>query len=124
MATITVPINGLFEVAVRVKDLPRAESFYCDVLGLEPGIRDERRNWLFLWAGGRRGMVVLQEDKGEWPLQHFAFTVSEADIDQAAASLRDRGLEVKGPVSIGWMKARSLYFSDPDGHLLELCAPG
>lgn len=36
-----VPIRGLYEVAIRVKDLPRAEAFYRNVLGLEVGARDE-----------------------------------------------------------------------------------
>lgn len=118
-----VPIRGIYEVAIRVKDLPRAEAFYRDVLGLEVGRRDGRRNWLFLWAGGRAGMVVLQEDAGEWPVQHFAFTVGAADIERAAETLRARGVAVEGPVPIGWMAARSVYFADPDGHSLELCAP-
>jgi len=90
------------------------------VLGLKEGIRDERRNWLFLWAGGHEGMLVLQEDKGEWPAQHFAFTVDEGDIEPAAATLREQGIEVEGPVTHKWMGATSIYFSDPDGHALEL----
>ena len=57
-------IRGLYEVAIRVKDLSKAEVFYRDVLGLEVGLRDERRPWLFLRAGGQAGMLVLQEDKG------------------------------------------------------------
>ncbi len=64
-----LPIRGLYEVAVRVKDLPRAEVFYREILGLPVGIRDDRRNWLFLRVGGEAGMIVLREDKGEWPLQ-------------------------------------------------------
>jgi lactoylglutathione lyase len=118
-----LPIRGLYEVAIRVKDLPRAESFYKGVLGLEEGIRDEKRNWLFLRAGGDAGMVVLQEDKGDWPKQHFAFTADEADIDRAASLLREKGIEVEGPVTHDWMPAKSIYFDDPDGHALELCAP-
>jgi catechol 2,3-dioxygenase-like lactoylglutathione lyase family enzyme len=117
-----VPITGLYEIAIRVNDLARAESFYKEVLGLEEGLRDERRNWLFLRAGGDAGMVVLQEDKGNWPKQHFAFTVNKTDIRQAEATLKDKGLEVSEPVYHEWMKAFSLYFDDPDGHSLELTA--
>ncbi len=117
-----LPIRGIYEVAIRVRDLARAENFYTSILGLEEGIRDERRNWLFLRAGGDAGMVVLQEDKGEWPKQHFAFSVSEADIDRSATMLREKGIEVEGPVTHEWMGAKSIYFSDPDGHALELLA--
>jgi len=117
------PIRGLYEVAIRVKDLPRAEAFYRNVLGLEVGVRDEKRNWVFLRAGGTAGMVVLQEDKGDWPTQHFAFTVDDDDIELAVASLKEHDVAVEGPHTHEWMPARSVYFSDPDGHALELCAP-
>ena len=63
-------IRGIYEIAVRVRQLERAEGFYRDVLGLEPALRDESRRWLFLHTGGRAGMLVLQEDAGEWPQQH------------------------------------------------------
>jgi lactoylglutathione lyase len=118
-----LPILGVYEVAIRVKELSRAEAFYRDVLGLDEGLRDERRNWLFLRAGGQAGMIVLQADPDDWPPQHFAFSVSDDDIDDAAAFLRRRDVEVRGPVFHEWMPARSIYFKDPDGHDLELCAP-
>ena len=118
-----LPIRGLYEVAIKVKDLQRAERFYRELLDLEVGIRDETRRWLFLRAGGNAAMVVLQEDKGEWPTQHFAFTINASDIKPAVALLRDRGVEVDGPHYHDWMPATSIYFSDPDGHQLELCAP-
>ena len=118
-----VPIRGVYEVAIRVKDLAQAERFYREVLGLEVGLRDERRNWLFLRAGGHAGMVVLQEDKTDWPPQHFAFTVDRSDIEGASAELRERGVNVRGAVFQEWMPATSIYLEDPDGHSLELCAP-
>lgn len=116
-------IRGVYEVAIRVKELARSEAFYRDILGLEEGLRDARRPWVFLRAGGQDGMIVLQEDQGEWPTQHVAFTVAEADIERAADELRQRGVDVRGPVLHDWMPAQSVYFSDPDGHGLELCAP-
>jgi len=118
-----IPITGVYEVAVRVHELERSERFYRQVLGLAVGLRDETRRWIFLRAGGAGGMVVLQEFAGEWPLQHFAFTVAAADLERAADELRRSGVAVAGPVVHDWIPARSLYFTDPDGHDLELCAP-
>jgi len=118
-----LPIQGLYEVALRVKNLSQVEAFYCDILGLEVGLRDEPRKWLFLRAGGQAGMIVLQEDPDHWSQQHVAFSVQEADLERAVAALRSHGVSVEGPLTHDWMPAKSAYFSDPDGHDLELCAP-
>jgi catechol 2,3-dioxygenase-like lactoylglutathione lyase family enzyme len=118
-----LPIRGVYEVAIKVRDLARSEDFYRRVLGLTDGSRDDARRMVFLRAGGQAGMIVLIEDRGSWPTQHLAFTVDPADIDAAAAELRRAGVAVKGPVLHEWMPAKSAYFSDPDGHELELCAP-
>lgn len=117
-----LPLRGLYEIAIKVKDLPTAEAFYKSVLDLEEGIRDEQRKWLFLRTRGNTCMVVLQEEKGEWPKQHFAFAVEEADLERSASLLRERGVEVTEPVFHAWIPARSIYFADPDGNDLELCA--
>jgi len=117
-----VKINGVFEVAVKVKDLDIASKFYQDVLGFKKGLYDESRRWLFLWVGQHTGMVVLQEDKGTWPLQHFAFSVDESALGQLREALESGNIEVEGPVCLEWMNAAALYFSDPDGHALEFCA--
>ncbi len=115
-------IRGVYEVAIKVRDLAKAEAFYRDVLAFEIGLRDARRPWIFMRAG-TGGMIVLQEDQGAWPQQHFAFAVSGEDIDAAAAELRRRGVAVEGPMVHEWIPAKSIYFADPDGHDLELCAP-
>jgi lactoylglutathione lyase len=114
-------IQGVYEVAIKVRDLGAAERFYRDILGLEIGLRDVRRPWIFMRAGAG-GMIVLQEQT-DVPQQHFAFTVSAANLDAAATELRRRGIAVDGPVVHEWIPARSLYFADPDGHDVELCAP-
>ena len=90
---------------------------------MQVAIRDPKRPMLFLRVGADAGMLVLQEDPGEFPKTHFAFTIAETDIERAATVLRERGLAVRGPVFHEWMPARSVYFADPDGHDLELCAP-
>ena len=68
-------------------------------------------------------MVVLQEDTGDWPTQHLAFAVDPAELERAVGALAEHGVATKGPITHDWMEAKSLYFSDPDGHELELCAP-
>lgn len=117
-------IQGVYEVAIRVRDLAKAEQFYCEILGFEVGLRlqEPDRNWVFLRIGSQ-GMVVLQEESGEWPLQHFAFTVSEADLGRALAYFKEKEISVEGPTLHDWIPAKSLYFRDPDGHDVELCAP-
>jgi len=117
-----LPLQGVYEIAIPVENLPRAQTFYCDILGLKIGLRDEKRNWLFLYVGGNAGMVVLQENAGDWPSQHFAFQVDKGDLESAAASLREQGVEVEGPIFHSWMDSTSIYFSDPDGHQLEILA--
>jgi len=118
-----IEIAGVYEVAIKVHDLERSEAFYRDVLGLEIGLRQAERRWIFLRAGGRAGMIVLQEDRGEWPLQHFAFTVTEDALARAVDELGHKGVALDGPMTHEWIPARSVYFADPDGHDLELCAP-
>jgi catechol-2,3-dioxygenase len=113
-------ITGLYEVAIPVRRLDAAETFYREVLGLEIGLRDETRRWLFLRAGA--GMIVLQE-ASDVRREHFAFTIAEADVERAVAMLRDHGVAVDGPHVHEWIPAVSIYFADPDGHDVELCAP-
>jgi len=116
-----IDVRGVYEVAIKVSDLARAEAFYCGTLGLEVGLRDAKRPWVFLRAGA--GMVVLQQQPGPIPKQHFAFTASEEAIVRAVDSLERAGVATAGPMVHDWIPAVSLYFADPDGHDLELCAP-
>jgi lactoylglutathione lyase len=115
-------IDGVFEVAVKVKDLHVSAKFYKEVLGFKEGHSDEKRRWLFLWVGRHQGMVVLQEDNGEWPGQHFAFKTDEESLVESLEYLKSRNVAAEGPVPLDWMDAVSIYFSDPNGHELELCA--
>jgi len=76
-----LPIKGVYEIAIRVKDLARAELLYRRAW-TEEGLRDERRNWLFLFAAAMPAWSFCRKTN-DWPKQHFAFTVSEADLGAA-----------------------------------------
>jgi hypothetical protein len=59
---------------------------------------------------------------GHGPL-HMAFAVAADALPQWEQRLRERGIAVEGRTS--WSRGgRSIYFRDPDGHLLELATPG
>jgi catechol 2,3-dioxygenase-like lactoylglutathione lyase family enzyme len=124
-------ITGLFEAHLTVADLARSVDFYRDVVGLELAHEVPERHAAFFWIGGR-GKTML----GLWsvhssPLQlklHIAFRVPLDGLIASIRQLRDAGVtatdgstgqSIDEPVVIGWMPAASVYFSDPDGHLLE-----
>ncbi len=115
-------IKGVFEVALKVKELEPSTEFYVNTLGFEHGLLDSKRRWHFLWVNGRAGMIVLQEDPEHWQQQHFAFTVDTANLSTLKTALQEAGVEVTGPVDLDWMNAKALYFEDPDGHALEFTA--
>jgi catechol-2,3-dioxygenase len=115
-------VDGIFEVAIKVKDLDVSAKFYQDVIGFKKGLYDQTRRWLFLWVGTNNGMLVLQEDKENFSRQHFAFAVQESDLNSLKEILEKSNVLVEGPVSLDWMNAVSLYFADPDGHDVEFCA--
>ncbi|MDD5581372.1 MAG: VOC family protein [Methylobacter sp.] len=68
-------INGVFEVALKVKDLDVSAKFYQEVLGFKKGLCDEKHRWLFLWAGAAAGMsgrVIFAAGWAGMPIKAFA----------------------------------------------------
>jgi lactoylglutathione lyase len=91
------------------------------------------RNVAFMWIGGRGKAMLGLWGIGSAPLTqtlHLAFDVALDDLLSMPPKLRIAGVtplgfggeEVNEPVVIGWMPAASLYFKDPDGHILEYLA--
>jgi catechol-2,3-dioxygenase len=116
-------VTAISELVLEVSDLDAARRFYREVLGFEETLYGEGREgryWylvgdtarLGLWtpqtglAGGRGGAHV-----------HFAFHVDDAEVDRLLGRLRDREVEVEGPVQLG--PGRAIYVTDPDGNVVE-----
>ncbi|MBI2517951.1 MAG: VOC family protein [Opitutae bacterium] len=131
------PIEGIIETILYVDDLPRAVAFYRDVLGLTPMTGDPVRFQAFK-IGGRQALLlfkrgstlepttvpggVIPPHDGHGP-QHIGFAVTHEAYDAWLARLRARAIAVESETH--WPRGgRSLYFRDPDGHLLELITPG
>jgi catechol 2,3-dioxygenase-like lactoylglutathione lyase family enzyme len=124
------PLNGLLEVAIYVDDIARSVQFYLRVLGFEV-IYDGDRLWA-LGVAGRQVLLICQRTaSADLPViahdakgrQHVAFAVSRADLDAWRERLETESVPIEQIRD--WPRGgRSLYFRDPDGHLVELATPG
>jgi len=126
-------IQGLFETHLTTTDLARSVRFYRDVVGLRLAHTAHARSAVFFWIGpGRDAMLGLwSTGSGPQRLQlHAAFRVSLDEVLSAPQQLAAAGvtpLDFDGnpanePVVVAWMPAASVFFRDPDGHLLEFLA--
>lgn len=124
-------IRGLYETHIRVTDIARSRRFYQDALGLAAGWVSEEQRRVLYWVGppGKTMLGIWQAPAEEVLRQHISFEIALEDMKDAASFLKTKGIKGynfidKGPSAQvhGWMPAVSLYFDDPDGHLLEFIA--
>lgn len=128
-------IKGLGEVSMRVKDLDAMQKFYQDVVGLEILRRDESFVFFRIAAGygghsqnlalfqvSNRGFLEtksLQLNSEQSTLHHIALNIALEDFETEKNRLEALGIMVNATVH-EWIHVRSMYFSDPEGNLLEL----
>ncbi len=129
-------VRGILESALYVDDLDRAVEFYQSVFGFEILTRGERlcamsvadSQVLLLFRKGGSveptripgGIIPPNDADGEI---HLAFSVTAAELDRWAEWLRENGVTVESTVE--WSRGgSSVYFRDPDRHLIELVTPG
>lgn len=135
-------LNGLLQTVILVEDVAGACRFYEEVLGLRVLSGTGERGYTFVLPGGQLLGLVSREAAAE-PREtpggvvpprvapagaahssaHISFAVSHSQLDSWRSHLQRHGVEVLNEVQ--WQRGgRSLYFRDPDGHLLELATPG
>jgi lactoylglutathione lyase len=128
-----IPVQDLFEAHLTVTDLDRAVEFYRDALGLRLAHVVPAQQAAFFWIGPAGNAMLGLWGTGSGPQRmalHTAFRASLADVVAAPSALRSAGitpLDFDGqptdqPVVLAWMPAASVFFHDPDGHLLEYIA--
>lgn len=129
-------LSGVLETALYVDDLPRAREFYESILQLKPVFSDQRlcaldvagRSILLLFKRGAATETVempggtIPPHDGSGPL-HVALAVPADELGSWEDHLAAQGVSIEGRTS--WPRGgNSIYFRDPDGHLLELATPG
>lgn len=112
---------GICELVLETDDVPVLRGFYRD-LGLELLLEEGGRVWLAAGRHCRLGIWPPGEkefaDRGGRHV-HFALSVGPDELDSLSEDLRERGVEVQGPVEHDGGD-RSAYFFDPAGNRVEL----
>jgi catechol 2,3-dioxygenase-like lactoylglutathione lyase family enzyme len=129
-------INGVVETAIHVEDVARSEGFYQRLFGFRKLVGDDRfcsfavpgdAVFLIFKKGGTLepvptpgGLIPPHDGSGH---MHFAFKISADSLAECERELAANGIAIESRVN--WPRGGvSLYFRDPDEHLVELITPG
>ena len=122
--------DGILESSLYVSDVPRSIRFYEETFGFRV-ISEFGERGCALHAGPRQVLLLFKKGAsrtiqsphdGDGEL-HVAFAIPAAELANWEAWLQKRGIAVEEKRTWergGW----SLYFRDPDRHLIELATPG
>ena len=131
-------INNVLETALYVSDIHRSAAFYERVLGFTKllqegerlvgmGVQDSHQILLLFTEGASThptetpGGTIPPHD-GHGTL-HVAFAIPAADLEAWREKLTAEGVALESAVKVE-RGGTSLYFRDPDNHLIELATPG
>ena len=121
---------GILESSLYVADLARSVQFYEKIFGFRViadfggrgcALEAGRNQVLLLFKkGGSRDMETPHDGEGEL---HLAFAISVEELPKWEAWLAENGIALEDKTK--WkLGGESLYFRDPDRHLLEVATPG
>ncbi len=119
-------IEQIDHVALNVRNLERSKRWYQDVLGLERRYQEAWGEYPIMLGAGSTclALFLAQEPATDLAardktvaMRHLAFRVNQKNFQMAQTELRERGLAFEFE---DHGIAHSIYFSDPDGHQLEI----
>jgi catechol 2,3-dioxygenase-like lactoylglutathione lyase family enzyme len=113
---------NLNHTIVPARDKVAAAKFFARIFGLKRG----RTNY-FASVRINKALTLLFDDDGKFESHHYAFHVSEREFDAIFGRVKKAGLSYgSAPWSLDdgklsdWGGGRGFYFTDPDGHVIEL----
>lgn len=122
--------EGILESSLYVDDVARSARFYEKIFGFRI-VSDFGERGCAMQAGNRQVLLLFKKD-GSREIQsphygdgelHIAFAVSALELPRWEAWLEENGIAVEEKRT--WERGgQSVYFRDPDRHLLEIATPG
>ena len=133
-------VTGIVEAALHVAEVARSMDFYQRVFGFEAELRHDAIG--VLRVPGRQALILFPRSIVQQPVikpanaiegtipphgasgrMHVAFSIRAEDLEPWRTRLAEHGVKLEGTVR--WKRGgTSLYFRDPDEHLVELITPG
>ena len=129
-------LTRILETALYVADLDRAATFYRDVMVL-PCVFEDFRMRAFD-VGGNGVLLLFPQGGSLQPIEtpggtipphdgsgpvHIAFSIAADELEEWQRHLTEHGITLEGRTQ--WPRGGiSVYFRDPDDHLLEIATPG
>ncbi len=123
-------IDGILESSLYVADVARSVAFYEKIFGFRV-ISDFGRRGRALAAGVHQVLLLFQKGAslslqsphdGDGEL-HLAFAVPAGELNGWEKWLAENGIPVEEKRT--WeLGGQSIYFRDPDRHLIEVATPG
>jgi catechol 2,3-dioxygenase-like lactoylglutathione lyase family enzyme len=126
---------GILETVLYARDLAATETFYRDVLGLDPFAKVAGRHLFF--RCGNQVLLIFNSEATKVPppadalpvpphgtdgAGHICFRASAEEIDTWRARLGQHGVAIEADFE--WPGGgRSIYFRDPAGNCLEFAEP-
>ena len=133
---ISPQVDGVLEISLYVADVARSKRFYESLFQLECLLEDERLCalavsgkqvlLLFRRQGSVNSVVIpggtIPGHDGSGEL-HIAFSIPASQLEAWRTKLEEQHVAIESTVH--WARGgKSLYFRDPDNHLVELATPG
>ncbi|MEX0711565.1 MAG: VOC family protein [Pirellulales bacterium] len=129
-------VNGLLESALYVADVGRSAEFYQRVFGFRRLVSEA--NFSAFDVAGRQVLLLFERGGSARPTRlsggvipphdgrgtlHFAFAIAADELETWERWLSSEQVAIESRVD--WPGGGvSLYFRDPDNHLVELATPG
>jgi catechol 2,3-dioxygenase-like lactoylglutathione lyase family enzyme len=116
---------GLRHVALNVRNVTKSIEFYSGVLGMELEWMPDEEN-AYLTSGGHDNLALHRLPLGTEPgkvqlIHHIGFIVGAPEsVDLWADRIRSHGIPLAAEPKTHRDGARSFYFHDPDGLLIQL----